>query len=95
MPLNLLKEFGLGVFLAVSVLGIAWYLLKKTFDTHSEDRKLWWEGINAERAMWTRIYEEHFADQKIGHQKSRDEHDRILQGLNKVNEELRIMNGRH
>ena len=81
--IEILKQYGLGVFLSISILGIAWYLLKKTFENHSKER----EG-------WMKMVDNHFVSQNKAHEYQRDEHIKIMNGLNGITTNLAKLNGK-
>jgi len=80
----LVREFGLGAGLAIIIAVFAWFLLKKTFENHKDERDL-----------WVKMMDVHFKQQEEGHSHQRTEHEKLLEGLNEVNLSLKSLNGKH
>ena len=78
-----IKQLGITAFVIVSVLAMCWFLLKKTFDDHKE-----------ERGVWMKMAETHFANQVKASEYQRDEHVEILRSLAQITTQLTSLNGK-
>ena len=74
---KLIVNYGLGIVLSCAILGMATYLLRKTFQQHENERGLWHE-----------IAEKHFDGQQKAADYQRIEHQKIQDGLDKTREGL-------
>ena len=82
---EILRQFGLGVFLSVAILAMTWYLLKKIFDIHAAQLRDIDEDRKEERSMWRDAMNKHFQGQEEAHKYQRMEHEQILNNLLKLN----------
>ena len=76
MLLKGMEQYGLGVILALSILGIAWFLLKKVF------------------LLIQNLIDVHFQSQSKAHEYQREEHTKIIEGINETCTILKSINGK-
>ena len=82
MPYEAIKAIGLGPFLSVAIMAMAWFILKKTFDNHDKDREI-----------WTGTMQKNFENLNRASDYQRKEHETLINTGEEILKGLRGLNG--
>jgi len=92
---DLFREFGQATAMVIVIVAMAWFLLKKTFDTHEKAISMTHEAHEKERILWEKLMEKHFSTQEEAHRFQREEHEKVANLLNDVHTSLIVLVSRH